>query len=78
MEVDGFHRQHLAVATSGRTSFDAEDRPHTGFTNGTRCILPNAGECLSQTNRRDCFPFTERRGIHAGNQNEGPTGLVES
>ena len=60
MQVDIFHRDYLAVSSSGRTSFDAEAGSEGRLAQTDHGLFTYSIQGLSQTDRVGGFAFSRR------------------
>ena len=61
VQVELFHGDHLAVATAGGATLDAEDGAEARLANRHRCPLPNHVQPLRKADRCGGLPFAEWR-----------------
>src|ERR1700722_12325382 len=62
MQVQVLEGDHLAVAAAGRTTLDPEGGPHGGLADGDCRLAPDAGQRLTEPDRRGGLALAERRG----------------
>ena len=59
VQVELFHWDHLAVATTSGAALDTEDRAEARLSDRYRCLLPNHVEPLRKSDRCGGLPFAE-------------------
>ena len=60
VQVELFHRNHLAVAAARGAALNAKDRPKARLPNGDSGAVTNLVESLRETNGGGGLPLTER------------------
>ena len=77
MQIEFFHGHHLGISATGRPTLDAKGGPLAGLSNARdRLFAQNGAEGLGETNGGGGFPFSQRRGIDAGDDDIVPIGYV--
>ncbi len=76
MQVQVLERDDLAVAAAGRAALDPEGGAHGGLADGDGRLPPDAGQGLTEADRRGGLALAERRGGHGGHDDVAGTGAV--
>ena len=72
VQVDGVHRQHLAVAAARGAALHAEDRTHGRFPDRAAGVGAGPAQRLGQADRGHRLPLPERRRVDPRHQHQGP------